>query len=253
MNVKDLNLAEKLLSYFTFFFAIFLILIIIKTFDVSYPITITTTTKSTELAVVGEGKVDAVPDTVYIDAGIAVSNAATTEAAQQTLTTVNNKIIAAMKSLGIDTQNIKTTNYSVYPNYVYENNQNRISGYNGNAMLTIKVGDPDLATKVVDEATKAGANQIQGTRFVIDKPEKYRKLARDKAIANAREQAQQLASSLGIRLGKITNIVEVSPNGIVLPYQSARYAAEAGGGGGPSFEPGVQTITSTVTLYFEKN
>lgn len=248
-----MNSAEKLLHHFTFFFAILLILVAIKTLNISYPITITTTTKSAELAVVGEGKIDATSDTVYIDVGITVNNAPTTENAQQTLTTVNNNIIAAMKTLGIEAQNITTTNYSVYPNYKYENNQNIPNGFNGNATLSIKVSDPKRATQVVDTATKAGANQIQGTRFVIEKPELYREKARELAIANAKDQATKLAKSLGIRLGRVTNIVEANANQYPVMYAQGAMEKGYGGGGGPSFEPGTQTVSSTVTLYFEKN
>lgn len=247
-----MNSAEKLLHHFTFFFVVLLILGAIKALNISYPISVTTTTKSSELAVVGEGKVDAIPDTAYINAGVTVNNATTAESAQKTLTDVNNKIIAAMKTLGIPPTNIETTNYSVYPNYKYENNQNTITGYNGNAMLSIKVQDPKLATKVVDEATKAGANQIEGTRFVIDKPETYREMARDKAIANAKEQAGNLAKSLGIRLGRVTNIVEANTSQYPITYAAPAMERAAAGGGGPSFEPGIQTVSSTVTLYFEK-
>lgn len=247
-----MHASEKYLYPLIFVASLILGLFLIKAFDISYPLTITTTTKSTELAVVGEGKVEATPDTVYIDVGITVNNQSTTEAAQKKIDEVNNAILAAMGKLGIAKADIKTTNYSIYPNYKYENNENRINGYNGNASISIKVSDVKLATQVTTEATKAGANQINGSRFVIDKPEKYREQARNEAITNARQQAETLAKQLGITLGKVTNIVESSPNGVIGPMYAKADMAGAGGGGGAQFEPGTQTISSTVTLYFEK-
>lgn len=229
--------------------AALLLLFLIKFFDLSYPLAITTTTRSTELAVVGEGKVEVVPDTVYVDAGITVDNVASVEEAQKTIDEVNNKLISAMKDLGIKKEDIKTSNYSLYPSYTYKDDTRGITGYSGNATVTIKVGDAKLASQVMTKATEAGANQIHGTRFVVDKPEKYREEARLVAIENAKSQAEKLAQKLGIRLGKIVNMVESSPDRVYPFYANEKSAP---GGGGPVIEPGSQTITSTVTLYFER-
>ena len=161
-----------------------------------------------------------------------------------------------MKKIGIKKEDIRTSNYSVYPNMLYDENarQEKTSGYNGSVTVSIKTSNIALASTVVDEATKAGANQIQGVRFSIDKPEVYREKVRDLAIKNAKSQAEKLAKSLGIKLGKVTNIIE-SNNDSQLPILYATKLESSGGGGGlggPQFEPGNQTITSTVTLFFDK-
>lgn len=230
---------------------IFFLLVLIKMFDISYPLNVVSTTKTTEFAVVGEGKVDAVPDTLIVSAGIVVNNAPSVQSAQSQINDVNNKIISAMNALGIKKENIKTTNYSVTPNYNYNGSQQSITGYNGNATVTIKVNDFNLAPQVMDNATKAGANQIEGTQFVIENPDKYRELARNAAINNAKSQASKLAQTLGITLGKIDNIVEATPNEPG-PLFNMREASPQGLGAAPVLEPGSQTITSLVTLYFEK-
>ncbi|MCL4338524.1 SIMPL domain-containing protein [Patescibacteria group bacterium] len=230
----------------------------IKVFNISYPldITVTNTTKSTELAIVGEGKVDVTPDTVYVDAGITVNNLPTADEVQSKIDEVNNKLIDAMKALGIAKENIKTSSYNITPAYSYKPEEgNRITGYNGNATVEIKIKDIKLATKVINEATGAGANEVTGTRFTVDNPEKFREEARDKAIQNAKDQAVKLAQNLGISLGKVTNIVESNPSQPInydYGLSSALPRAAGLGGGGPQIEPGTQTVTSTVTLYFEK-
>lgn len=214
--------------------------------------TITNTTKTTEFSVVGEGKVEAVPDTATVEAGISVQGVATAQKAQDMLDEVNNKLIAAMKALNIEKKDITTSNYSIIPNYQYLPAGNKIDGYNGSASVSIKVRKIPLLTKVITEATNAGANNIQGSRFNIENPEKYREQARDKAIENAKMQAAKLAKNLGISLGKIVNVVE-STSGNVYPMYDMKSAAPiAGGESGPQVEPGTQTVTSTVALYFEK-
>lgn len=228
---------------------------LMSAFNVSLPLTVTTKQQPSELSVVGEGKVDVVPDTAYIDVGITINDAQTSKDAQNSIGKTNNAIIAAMIKLGVKKEDIKTSNYSVYPNYSYESNgNNKLLGYSGNVTITIKVNDTQKATQVIEAATAAGANQIQGTRFVVEDPQKYRDAAREKAIANAREQAQKLANNLGIRLGKVVNVIENSPDSSIMPMYSTMSNAKevGGGGGGPAIEAGTQTITSVVTLYFEK-
>lgn len=229
-------------------------LFFIKTLDISYPLTVVSTSKTSELAVVGEGKMEVTPDTAYIDAGITVDNRSDVSEVQKTINTINNKITDALREMGIEKGDIKTSNYSVYPNYRYDNNVNTISGYNGNATITIKARDTQMVSKIIEEVTAAGANQIQGVRFSIDKPETYREQVRDMAIKNAKSQAEKLAKDLGVTLGKVTNMVESTPQsgGVYPMYESAAKGFGGGGGGGPTISEGTQTITSVVTLYFEK-
>lgn len=228
-------------------------LLTIKVFNISYPMTVVNTTRSSELAVVGEGKVEVTPDTAYVDAGITVNKESSVGEVQKKINEINNKIVNSLREIGIEKSDIKTSNYSINPNYKYENNENKIDGYNGNVTIEIKVRDPQLAAKVIETVTNSGANQIQGSRFVVDKPETYREQARNVAIKNAKEQASKIAKDLGIKLGNIVNIVESSP-GQSIPVSYGKIAAEAfgGGGGAPIIEQGSQTLTSVVTLYFEK-
>jgi hypothetical protein len=235
-----------------FFLVLFLFLVVVKVFNVSYPVLVTNTSKSSELSVVGEGKVDVVPDTAFVDVGVNINNVQTVDEAQAGINKVNNKIIESLKALGIDKKNIKTSNYSIYPNYDYsKETTGEITGYNGNVTISIKTDDVTKVPQVIESATKAGANQVQGTRFEVGDPAKYRSEARNKAIQNAQKEAKLLADSLGIKLGKVVNIVEST--GTTTNGEPAFYAERAmGGGGGPSIEPGSQTITSVVSLYFEK-
>jgi len=239
-----------LVNFIVVVFVSLIALYIVKVFDISYPLSLVTTSKSSELAVVGEGKVEVMPDTAYVDAGITVDKVSSVAEAQKTINETNNKIVSSLRKIGIEKSDIKTSNYSINPNYKYENNENKIDGYNGNVSIEIKVRDPQLVSKVIETVTSAGANQIQGARFVVDKPELYREKARNAAIKNAKDQAAKIAGDLGIKLGKITNIVESSPDNPIL-YSKA-LPVSGGGGGRPELEVGSQTITTVVTLYFEK-
>jgi len=231
---------------------VFIFVFLMSYLHIGIPIEVTQTMTTTELSVTGEGKVDIVPNTATVDIGVRVNKAATVDAAQSQINETNNAIIAAMQKLGIEKQNIKTSNYSIYPSYDYTSGRDEITGYDGNVTLSIKTKKVDQVSQVIAAATEAGANEIQNTRFEVEDPATYRAEARTKAIENAKEEAKKLAGDLGIKLGKVVNIVEHSSSGTdVYPYMSEK-AVGLGGGGGASFEPGSQTITSVVTLYFEK-
>lgn len=226
-------------------------LLVINALNISYPLQMTTSARSSELSVVGEGKVAIVPDTASITVGISVANEPSVETAQKKIDTVNNAIIAAMKNIGVDKKDIATSNYSIYPDYNYDTGKQEIKGYSGTVTVTIKTKHTELVSQIIQSATTAGANQVQGVQFSVDDPAKYREQAREEAIKNAREQAQKLSRELGLRLGRVVNIVETSPQGVV-PMFARSLEADAIGGEGPTIEPGSQEITSTVTLYFEK-
>jgi uncharacterized protein YggE len=242
--------------YFVFFALLTIFLYGTRRLGLTLPVAITTSQVSSELSVVGEGKVDVTPDTLTIDVGITVEKEQSAEAVQNKLTEKNNSIVSAVKSLGIDEKDIKTSNYSVNPNYVYDLGKNRTDGFTGNVTVTIKTKKLDLAGKITQSATEAGATNIAGTRFSVENPEVFREQARDKAIANAKDQAQKLASSLGITLGRVTNIVESNQNSVPPIYFAEKAVSldsmGRGGAPAPELQPGTQTVSSSVTLYFEK-
>jgi uncharacterized protein YggE len=247
-----MKIQQSLVTYAGFLLLTVIALLIIKTLNISYPIDITTKSSSGEFSVVGEGKVEAIPDTATVEAGI-VANGVIVDEVKRKINEVNNKIIDELSKLGIDKKDIKTSNYSINPNYNYDGGANIITGYSGNASVSIKVRDTEKLPSVIEKATEAGANQVYGSNFSIDEPEKYREQARNKAIENAKQQAEKLAQQLGIRLGRVVNVVESSPSSPPTFFDKA-VSLEARGAGAapPDIQVGTQTITSTVTLYFEK-
>ncbi len=68
----------------------------------------------------GTGEVEVVPDIAQIDAGVQVNRVQTAEDAKNRISAVQNKIVEAMKGMGIDETDIKTTNFSITPEYTYD-------------------------------------------------------------------------------------------------------------------------------------
>jgi len=220
------------------------------------------TTKTDLFSSSGEGQVTAVPDQATIDAGITVQ-AATVADAQNKVNKTSDKIIQDVKKLGLSDKDIKTTNYSVNPNYSNEivpmgapmmgSGQQSITGYTVTQNLEIKVKPLDKANKVVDVSTADGANLVGGINFTFSDAlqKSLSKQATQQAVDDAKNNAQTLANASGVRLGKIVNVVQNSnqPRPIMM---GAGIASKATDQSAPTnVTPGENTLTIDVVLYYE--
>lgn len=169
-------------------FAFFVFLFLFGKFGPGVPLSInqTTTNKSDAFTVSAEGKVVVKPDTAQISLGVQTEGN-TVKLAQDQANKVINDITAAVKQLGVADKDIKTTNYSVYPDEqlltVDETPTTlqaptsqkiaqpmmplpaplrKITKYHVNINLQITVHDFDKLNQVIDAATASGANQIGG-------------------------------------------------------------------------------------------
>jgi hypothetical protein len=96
----------------------------------------------------------------------------------------------------------------------------------------------------------AGANQMGGVRLELS-PENasvLRAQAREKAVADARAQAEQLAKLSGARLGAVLSVSTASADG---PYPMAMAKAVEDSSGGVPVEPGTLIVTERVEMRFE--
>ena len=218
-----------------------------------------TTSKSDAFSVIGEGKVDAVPDSATVRLGV-LAKAATKEEAMTALNTNINEVIGVIKALGVEDKDIKTDNFNVYPEYgavrtlpeiSRPEDANKITGYTGNTNLTITVATADLANKIVDAGASAGANQIGGIDFQVKDKEVALNKAREMAVADAKKKAEDAARIAGFKLGKVINYAEGQGGGYPVPMMAKLDRAESAQGGETNVQPGTNEIMVTVTLSYE--
>ena len=210
----------------------------------------------------GEGTATAIPDTATIDLGITQTATTVIDAQNKTNQTAN-KIINNIKKLGISETNIKTTNYSVNPNYssgiepmfIVRGGGQNITGYTVSQNLEIKVTPMDKINQVIDTATSGGANLVGGINFTFS--DQLQKSLEDKAtqeaVDNAKNKAQNLAGASGISLGKIVNVVESSnfPRPIMMGGGAAVNSTAEQTAPPTNVTPGQNTVTVDVVIYYE--
>jgi len=216
---------------------------------IPFSVSSVTTQKSTTFDVSGEGKVTAKPDVASVTAGIQVQ-APSVKSAQDQINSVINKVSQAIKQTGVDSKDIQTINYSVYPTYDYGGGSQRITGYTASTNLSIKVRNLDNVNSVIDAATNNGANQVSGVSFEIDDKTKLENEARQKAVDAAKKKAEQAAQIAGFKLGRIINYSE-NFQGLIRPVMQAAVVDKASGGTATDIEPGSTEVTINVTLSYE--
>lgn len=209
------------------------------------------------MSVSAEGKVKAVPDTATVNLGV-LTQATTAEKAQESNTQKINKIISFIKGEGVPETDIQTADYNIYPSY---DNKSVITGYQVSQSVRVSVkgidGDnKEKLEKILAGVTTNGVNQINGVSMSFDDPDELRQQAREQAIEKAKQKAEELAAASGLKLGKILSVSESGIGGVI-PYAKDGYGGASNMAmaersmAAPSFEPGLQDVTATMTVTFE--
>jgi uncharacterized protein YggE len=158
-----------------------------------------------------QGSVKVVPDAVRINA-TSTNVAATSKEALAATAKTSAAVRAALLAAKIDKKDIATQSISISPEYKYENNTSTIIGYRASQSFTIVVRAADSAGSIVDDIVAAGGDSLQlsgATPFVLDNS-KATAAARTAAVKSARAKAASYASLLGVKLGKVTYLIENS-------------------------------------------
>lgn len=201
------------------------------------------------ISVSGMGEVTGSPDTVEVDLGVSVLGEtvgdATAAAAERA-----EGLISALTSNGVTEEDITTTDYSIYPEYDYSGNQERLVGYRVNNTVRAKIRDVTATGEIVDAATAAAGDtaRVNGLRFSIEDDSELVEAARDAAWRDAMAKATQLAELSGQTLGPATSITEtVSMPPIPFPYGADTAAVEEAA---TRIEPGTSAVTIILQVEF---
>jgi uncharacterized protein len=205
------------------------------------------------IVVSGNGEVSARPD--MADLSFAIENHAksATEAASRNAALAQ-KITDALKAKLGDKGKVSTGGYSLSPDY--EQHQGRpetttIVGYSAQNSIAVETPAIDLLGELIDAAIGAGANRVNSLNFSLKNDTKPRADALANASRDAQQQAQALAASLKVKLGRI---ITASTEGVPRPVPLVRSFAPAASAMATfktPVEAGDITVSSTVYLTYE--
>jgi uncharacterized protein len=220
----------------------------------------------TAISVTGEGKVMVKPDVTQFSFSV-TAKGATAEEAQATSSTKMAALTKYLSEQGIAEADIKTENYSLYPLFTYDYSIEMTcddwgcpppteipDGFEVSQYVTVKARDMAKAGTLLAGVGGLGATNISGLSFIIDDVEPSKDEARNKAIADARAEGQNIATQFGMTLTRMTGYYETEDYYSEPSYSSYEMdmaKGESYGAPTPVVPAGEQEITSTVNVTYE--
>ncbi len=205
------------------------------------------------LNVSGTGLVYLTPDVAYINIGVHTETPTAAEAVTAN-NTQTQQVVDALKKAGVAAKDIRTSNFSIWPNTQFDPQTNTKLGttYVVDNTVYVTVRKLDNLGDLLDAAVKAGANNVNSIQFDVADKSSAIKQARDQAVKDAKTQAQELAQAAGVSLGSLQSI---NFNDNVPAPLMETYGKGGGGGAAPAatvpINPGTMTLTVNVNLTYE--
>ena len=206
---------------------------------------------ATGVTVVGEGRVEVAPDLALLTIGVEARRP-TVEEARAAAAQAQTAVLEALRGAGVAQEDVQTTALSVQPDFEYSEQGRRLLGYVVTNQVQAKVRALDSVGPLVDAAVSAGGDltRLDSLSFVLSEPEAARAQAREEAIANARAEAEQLASLLGVRLGAPVSVEDVGateggPSPVMMRMEARDSAAQT------PIEPGRTEVRAQVRVRWD--
>lgn len=193
------------------------------------------------MTLTGQGRVSASPDLAIVHLGVQTTGydltAMQSENARQTAA-----VIQALEGIGIS--DVKTLQYSIDKNYIYENGIQIDRGYTIRNILEVRTNRISEVGRIIDTAVNMGANRVELIAFDIsDRSYYYRQ-----ALSLALEDAQQKAASISRNLGRQVDPIPISiVENSTFPIQPLQFQREAVG---TQIIPGDLLIEASITAEF---
>ena len=204
------------------------------------------TTDRNTIEVQGVGAIGTEPNKAELSAAVEASDRENASNVVQELATGSEQLTGALEEYGIPAEDITTERYSL-------GEDSRDNQFEGEHRFRIEVQDPDSVGEVIDLVADSGADEIRRVNFTItdDKRSTLYDQAVERAVEDAREEAQLYATAADVSLGDPVSIETSQRN--VSPYRAFNLSAASGDAGAPTteLETGQVTVTATATIEYE--
>ena len=205
------------------------------------------------LNVSGTGTVTLTPDIAYINIGVHTESPTASEAVTGN-NTQTQQVVDALQKAGVAVKDIRTTNFSIYPNTQFDPQTNQKLGttYVVDNTVYVTVRKLDGLGDLLDASVKAGANSVNSIQFDVADKTPAIKQARDAAVKDATTQAQELASAAGVSLGNLQTVSfgENVPTPIPESFGKGGGGVAAASAAVP-INPGTMMLTVNVSMTYE--
>lgn len=166
------------------------------------------------VVVTGEATVQAQPDTAVLTLAVVTQHASASEAQAENASRTDAVVRAVRAAAGTGAE-VRTSGYSLQPQYAYkEGAPPTITSYIARNGVTVTTGELNRVGAVIDAASRAGANSVDGLSFMLRNDVQPRQRALSEATREALAKARTVATTLG---GSVVRVVEVQEAGAYRP------------------------------------
>lgn len=157
----------------------------------------------------------------------------------------------------IKKEDFVTTNYTVTPDYFYDQKtqRNRIVGFNVNQSLKITLRNVEKAGSFIDEITspektdKSGAN-VQSISWDSDKKAAAEVQALNEAIKNAKNRAEDMAKAAGVKIKGLYTLINSQNEGGEISTRSNKMMLEMDSTASTQLPAGTVKVRSNVSAEY---
>lgn len=150
------------------------------------------------------------PDQAWVTVAVETRDARAPEARRLSAVAMTS-VMAALKSSGLPADAIRTTGYSLTPDYEYVNGRQRMRGFLVTNQVRVRIDDIDKVADVLDAvgglALAASSNlNVTNLRFDVKDRAAVERTALQAAVESALANARAMAAGAGATLGRIARI-----------------------------------------------
>lgn len=201
------------------------------------------------VTVIGTGEAQAPPDQARINAGVQ-SVADTVIAASRDNEEKVRKIMDALAQKGIEKADVGTTDYSIWAQQNFENDQTTITGYHVSNVVVVTIKDIAKVGDVLAAITNAGANTVHGIDFSVSDTEALEIEAQERAMADARRRAESLVALADVALGDVMTLSTNTGPSYGPMMMESRAMRMSDSAPTPTITPGQQSVSVQVQVTY---
>jgi len=198
------------------------------------------------VAVVGQANEEVKPDVATISLSIEVEKPTAAEASNENARRAE-AVIAALSAAGVAAKDIATVGLTLYPVWNNQSQPRSVTAYRAVNRLAARAQPIEKIGALIAQAVQNGA-EYKGVGFDVSDREAREDALRTKAVENAARRAELYARGASMKLGPLQAIRADAAQPLFRPLmETARAVGAPGASIPPPIEPGLITLTETVS------
>lgn len=200
------------------------------------------------ITVTGQGEVAIVPDSARFTFSFVESNDDVLVAQEA----ISEKVQAIMESLDIyvEERDMRTRDYRIQPRYDWVDGQRQERGFEVTQQTEIIVRDTESVGSVLAILGEARVTNLGGPFFEVADEEVFKRQAHTYALRDARLQAEEMASELGVRLKRIVSVTDSYRGSPAVPYDMMRAETMVASSPTPEISLGENIVQQSVDVTY---